>query len=231
MLTALTLVGVAQADVETARQNLEARLPSLPIDSLMATPIDGVYELITNGNISYVTEDAAYLISGEILDIKTQVNVTQARRSELVQNGLAALDGQTIDFPRSESGELNNVLYVFTDHTCPYCRKLHDDVPELQEAGITVKYLLYPRQGLGSKVHREMIAIWCSEDRAQAMDDAKNGDVPEFTDVCANPIEQHVDLARQAGLRGTPMLIFDNGTTVPGYQPAAEIIKIFKGEN
>ena len=39
-------------------------------------------------------------------------------------------------------------ITVFTDISCGYCRKLHRELNDLLDAGITVKYLAFPRGGL-----------------------------------------------------------------------------------
>ena len=44
--------------------------------------------------------------------------------------------------------------------------------------------------------------------------------------TCENPIQSHVDLAGRVGLRGTPLIYLDNGTKLPGYRPAAELVKM-----
>ena len=40
---------------------------------------------------------------------------------------------------------------------------------------------------------------------------------------CDNPIEMHVALAQQVGLRGTPLIYTDSGEKVPGYREAAAL--------
>ena len=44
-------------------------------------------------------------------------------------------------------GDEKASLKVFTDTTCPFCRRLHQEVPELQAAGVAVRYLPFPRSG------------------------------------------------------------------------------------
>ncbi|WP_414736189.1 thioredoxin fold domain-containing protein [Halomonas elongata] len=63
-------------------------------------------------------------------------------------------------------------MTVFTDISCPYCQQLHQDIPQLNAAGITVHYLPYPRQGLSSAVAQRMASIWCSKYPRHAMDKA-----------------------------------------------------------
>jgi thiol:disulfide interchange protein DsbC len=50
-------------------------------------------------------------------------------------------------------------------------------VPELNKRGIEVRYVAFPRQGLGSPGDEQLQAVWCSKDRRGAMDrmvDGKN---------------------------------------------------------
>ena len=67
---------------------------------------------------------------------------------------------------------------VFTDIECGYCRKLHSEIAEYNRQGIAVQYMAFPRMGLGSQDHREMISVWCASDRKQALTDAKT-DTPD----------------------------------------------------
>ena len=46
--------------------------------------------------------------------------------------------------------------------------------------------------------------------------------------TCENPIQSHMDLARQVELRGTPLIYLDSGAKIPGYRPAEELIKMIE---
>ena len=115
-------------------------------------------------------------------------------------------------------------ITVFTDIDCGYCRKLHNEMPELTAAGIQVRYLAYPRAGVGSKSHKKYVSVWCNSDQQTAMTDAKAGrDVPVAS--CENPVEESFELGRKVGVEGTPTIIFDDGTLTPGYLPSATLIE------
>jgi thiol:disulfide interchange protein DsbC len=88
--------------------------------------------------------------------------------------------------------------------------------------GIEVRYMMYPRAGAGSESYRKAVAVWCAEDRNAAMTDAKNGKAVEMKS-CDNPIDQHMDLVRQLGARGTPFIVLEDGSTQPGYVPAKRL--------
>ena len=123
-------------------------------------------------------------------------------------------------------GERKATLTVFTDVDCPYCRKLHGEVEALNNYGIAVRYLAYPRTGLidrstGQKTETyvRMVSTWCSEDRKVMMTTAKRGaDIP-LTD-CESPVEEQFELGREVGVTGTPALVLEDGTMLPGYVPA-----------
>ena len=49
----------------------------------------------------------------------------------------------------------SHVITVFTDITCPYCLKLHNENKALNDKGITVRYLAFPAQRPDSAVGRK----------------------------------------------------------------------------
>jgi thiol:disulfide interchange protein DsbC len=113
-------------------------------------------------------------------------------------------------------------ITVFTDVSCPYCVKLHREVPELNEMGIRVRYVFYPRAGKGSGAYNAMVSVWCAEDQQAALTAAKfGGEVEPAT--CDNPVDEHLALAREFGLRGTPAIVTDSGRLIPGYAPAKQL--------
>jgi len=116
---------------------------------------------------------------------------------------------------------------VFTDTSCPYCRKLHQEVPELQQAGVTVRYVAFPRSGLQGKAYRTMRAVWCAEDRRAAMDSAKGAGIGKLgsgdcTGVKA--VDAGYGLGQKFGIRGTPAIVLPDGSIQPGYMPASRLL-------
>ena len=93
---------------------------------------------------------------------------------------------------------------------------------ELNDMGVTVRYLAFPRTGLNTETSAKMISTWCAEDRQAMFTAAKRGtDVPPAD--CDSPVEEQYQLGREVGVTGTPALVFDDGTIVPGYIPAATL--------
>jgi len=125
--------------------------------------------------------------------------------------------------------EVKYTVTVFTDIDCPYCRKLHDEMEAYNKLGISIRYLAYPRAGVGSKSYDKIVAAWCSKDPKAAITLAKAGkEIKKELEDCNDPVREHMDLVRVLGVTGTPALIFEDGTLVPGYVPAQRLITMLE---
>jgi thiol:disulfide interchange protein DsbC len=43
-----------------------------------------------------------------------------------------------------------------------------------------------------------------------------------------HPLAQMIDLGGQLGLEGTPFIVTEGGQVIPGYRPAAELVKVLE---
>ncbi|MDR2212687.1 MAG: thioredoxin fold domain-containing protein [Pseudomonadales bacterium] len=217
------------AEVAAIRELLISTQPNIQVGSITPSPIEGLYEVaVQNGNTIYVSRDAKYLIPGDLYESGENglVNHGDERRNAQRREKVAAIDEQHMVVFEAE-GERKATLTVFTDVDCPYCRKLHEEVAELNHNGIAVRYLAFPRTGLGTETHRKMISTWCAENPQAMMTSAKRGGgVPEADCDRADDIAIQYRLGREVGVTGTPALLFEDGSLVPGYVPAATLIPL-----
>ncbi|MDX1452120.1 MAG: DsbC family protein [Oleiphilaceae bacterium] len=225
---ALLAVSVAQvqAGEKEIRASLAKAIPSLEITAVEKSEIDGVYRLESNNNqVLFTNSDGSYFIAGELYGTGggQLVNLTEERREQLRSEQLAAIPtSEKITFPAK--GKTKARIAVFTDIDCGYCRKLHNEVPRMNELGIEVSYLAYPRAGLGSGSYKKIVSAWCADDKLQAMTDAKAGKrIPELN--CENPVAAQFELGQQMGVSGTPAIFLEDGTLIPGYMPAERLAK------
>lgn len=223
-------VGNAQ-DQSDAEQQLRAALaemaPNLPITSISESVLPGVYEVVSNAQVYYLSPNGRYLVEGSIIDLKEQVNVSEQRRGSLQLAIIEELpENQMIVF-NNEGGDAERWITVFTDTDCGYCRKLHQEIDTITAADIRVRYLMFPRAGIESSSSSTLQSVWCAEDQQEAMTIAKSGGSVKPA-TCENPIQVHMDLARQVELRGTPLIYLDTGAKIPGYRPAEELIKMIE---
>ena len=209
---------------DRARQGLQKLNPEIQVDYIGAAPVPGFREVIVGGQLVYVSDDGKYLVQGTVVDMDSKTELTQSSQalSTYRQNLLAsAKTADRIIFAPPTSKPLYTVS-VFTDIECGYCRKLHNEIAEYNKQGITVEYLAYPRMGLGSKDHRDMVSVWCAADRNQALTRAKEGK-PVPAKECQSPVEAQFALGQRLGVTGTPAVYAANGTQLGGYLPPKQM--------
>ena len=221
-LVASSVLASEQEQIDKVRAELVKMIPQAAQAEIVAAPAEGVFRIQVQGNYAFAYVDGDYVLLGDLYDTKTQTNLGDQASAERMASRLKDVPAsQMIVFGPEDP---KRVITVFTDIDCGYCRKLHQEVPQLTEAGVQVRYLAFPRAGVGSPSHQKYVSVWCNEDQQTALTAAKAGrDVA--TASCQNPIEDTYRLGREVGVRGTPTIIFDDGTVTPGYQPSAQLIE------
>lgn len=218
MLLSLLVAAVTNA-AHADDAAIKKALDSLGIQQANVRPssVKGLKTVLTDRGVLYVSEDGKHILYGSLYDIsgKVPVNVT----NQLLVTQLEALQDQMIVYKAPKE---KHVITVFTDSTCGYCHKLHQQMHEYNDLGITVHYLAFPRQGRGSQVEEDMQSIWCSADKAKAFDAAMKGDAVSPA-TCKTDISKHYALGVQFGIQGTPAIILGNGMMIPGYQGPKEM--------
>ncbi|MDZ7752348.1 MAG: DsbC family protein [Gammaproteobacteria bacterium] len=218
-LASITLgVGAAPDDVPDSVMEAARMVSPHGADAVRPAPLDGFYELVFGSRIVYVSEDGRYLLVGQLYDTREGKNLTDQRMNGIRLDMINGVAGDSMirfapDKPRHE-------VYVFTDTRCGYCRKLHDEVSELNALGVAVNYLAYP--ALSPRSRPDAIAVWCADDRQAAMTRAKTGKTVEPQE-CAHPVDEHFRLGKAMGVRGTPAIVLETGELLPGYVPARKL--------
>jgi thiol:disulfide interchange protein DsbC len=219
----------APGDVAAVQAFLEAKLEGLKIASISVSEYPALLEIMADGRIFYASLDGKYLlVEGVMLRVGDDIaNVTQERMAE-IDKAMAPQRAKDIEALGEDSmivfkaAKEKHKVTVFTDVDCGYCRKLHSQMAQYNDAGITIRYTAFPRGGIPSESYDKLSAVWCADDRKAAMNLAKGGGkVPGKQ--CQSPIEKHYALVRKLNLSGTPALILADGTLMPGYVPPAEL--------
>lgn len=211
------------ADIKAVRESLKKSINDYEKSIIQESVIKDLYQVSHGLQIFYVTSDGKYAFTGNLLDLTTGENITALSAAKLRQSLYKKLDvSSMIIYPATGKAKMS--LVIFSDIDCPYCRKMHKEIPELNEAGIEVRYLAYPRSGVGGKSYWKAVSAWCAKNPAKAMDDAMLRDNNQ-DNKCENPVKKHMQLAKTFGVNGTPNIITDKGYLIPGYVPAKELIK------
>lgn len=205
-----------------ALEAIHAINPRVQVDNIQAAPIEGYQEVVVSGQVVYVSNDGRYLLQGSLYDVEARQDLSQGSLSKVRRELLALVPQEDrIVFAPEDP---RHTVTVFTDVECGYCRRLHGQIDEYNRLGIAIEYLAFPRMGLEGEDYRKMVSVWCAADRRQALTDAKAGKrVPART--CDNPVAEQYALGQRVGLTGTPMIVTEDGTQMPGYVPPAALRK------
>ncbi len=211
--------------VEEARAKLLQARPNLPIREIKRSNLEGFFEVIVQGGmILYMDAQAEFFIAGDLFFVRPSglINATELARTEKRKELLDSLDEKDMVVFAPPQEEIRSTITVFTDIDCGYCRKLHQEVPELNDLGVAVRYLAYPRAGVGSASYQKAVSAWCADKPRVALTLAKAGKEIEMK-TCDNPVAAQYEIGGDFGVTGTPAIIYENGTLQPGYLPAAEL--------
>jgi thiol:disulfide interchange protein DsbC len=196
------------------RKNLAERLPQFPkIDEISKTPIPGLLEVRIGSEILYTDEQGNYLIQGNLIDTKTRTDLTEARLAKLTAIDFASLPLKDAVVIKQGTGARR--MAVFGDPNCGYCKRFERDLANLRD--VTIYTFLYPILGPDSSAKSK--DIWCAKDsgkiwRAWMVEGVAP---PKITASCdTSALERNVEFGKKHRVQGTPAVVFENGTRVPG---------------
>ena len=203
------------------RAALLKAVPGAQIDSIKPSIIPGYREVAVGGKVVYVSADGRYLMQGSLVDLNTRDNLTEVSEGALRRGQLDAVprNRRIVFSPPNPKYRIT----VFTDIDCGYCRKLHSQINDYMNAGISVEYLFFPRAGIGSESFNKAVSVWCAADQRKAMTDAKL-DKPVAKRTCTNPVTMDYALGQRVGVDGTPAIFAADGTQLGGYVPPEEML-------
>ncbi len=186
----LVVFGVAAQAVEVDLvKKVEARLISAFGPMLQVRTVEPLAEkqllevVLIDGSVVHMTPDINFFIYNDSLYHLTSSGAENVTENRLNPKRAAALksvkDEDTVYF--AAKGKQKAVIDVFTDIDCPYCQKLHQEVPRLNELGVSVRYFAYPRSGIvnpqngqETESYSKVNYVWCSKDPAKAMTQIKS---------------------------------------------------------
>lgn len=216
--------GAAQAQgldpaQQAIRRNLGQRLQGFPkIDEVRPSGMPGLYEVRVGHELYYSDAQGAYLIRGELIDTRSQRNLTQERIKQLSAIDFAQLPLQDAVVWKVGNGQRR--IAVFADPNCGYCKKLEAELQHLKD--VTVYTFLYPVLAQDSVDKAKN--VWCSGDATQSWRAwmLKGQAIKPGAD-CATPIERNLAFGRAHRIEGVPAIFFEDGSRSAGALSAQQI--------
>jgi len=223
-LLALSLTSAfAQGHEATIRKNLSERIPQIPkIEEITRTPLAGIYELrLSTNEIYYSDAEGNFLIQGNLIDTKSKRNLTEEREAKLSAIDFNALPMKdAITFVR---GNGKRKLAVFEDPNCGYCKRFERDLAKVDN--VTVYLFLMPV--LGPNSIEKSRNVWCAKDPAAAWTQMMSRDQTPASAQCNTAaIDRNLEFGHKYKITGTPTLVAQDGTRVPGAINSTQIEKL-----
>ena len=213
----------AQGEEALIRKNLKERMPHIqPIDEIKRTPMAGLFELRVDGTEIYYTDaSGSYLLQGQLIDTKSQRNLTDERVQKIT-----AIDFKTLPLKDAITivrGNGERKLAVFEDPNCGYCKRFERELAKADN--ITVYLFLYPI--LGKDSVEKSKSIWCAKEPGKSWQDWMVRDQSPASGSCDTAaLKRNTEFGQKMKITGTPTLIFTDGTRVPGAIELAQIEKM-----
>lgn len=220
-----------QTSEEAIKSNLKNILPpNSEIESIEPSNLEGLYK-VYYGDLQpiYVSKDGEYFIYGDMYKISGN-KVLNITNNEIKSRRLNIIDKMAKDeFIEFRSNNEKYVLTVFTDVDCGYCRKLHNEMSEYNELGISIRYAAFPRSGIGTQAFTKMVGAWCSSDPKKSITDLKKDKKLNVSFCEDQPVSKHYVIGQSLGVTGTPSMFTQDGEIFPGYVSPKELLERLKG--
>ncbi|MEY4121336.1 MAG: putative Thiol:disulfide interchange protein dsbC precursor [Pseudomonadota bacterium] len=213
----------AQGQEATIRKNLSERIPQIPkIEEISRTPMAGLFEVrLSTNEIYYSDAEGNFLIQGSLIDTKSRRNITEEREAKL-----SAIDFNTLPLKDAITlvrGNGKRKLAVFEDPNCGYCKRFERDLSKVDN--VTIYLFLYPI--LSADSADKSRNVWCAKDPASAWTQLMSRDQAPANAQCSTAaIERNIEFGRKHKITGTPTLIAQDGSRVPGAINTAQIEKL-----
>lgn len=223
----ILVAGVAHADdgkLVKIQETVEQINPNARINWVKDSPLKGLNEVGVDGVVLYISDDGRYLLHGTLLDVVNRKNLTEIAGAQTRRVLLAEIkDSDKIIY--APKGVAKHRVIVFTDISCGYCHKVHEQLKGYLDRGIQIEYVPFPRGGPESPVLTQMERIWCAKDRHAAYDAAMQGKFPDQAKNCQSPVQTTYEIGDKIGIQGTPAIYSYDGMQYGGFVEPTELAK------
>lgn len=200
--------------------------PYVSVERIRTSTLDGWQEVHlfsenAGDQLAYVSDDLKTMFLGDMIDLETGASITGISALSIRADLLEQARGSALSF---DADDEQYQFFVFTQPDCAECIQLHEDLPRLNAAGISVQYLAFPEGGLETEAASQLSAAWCAEDGRAAISRALASDL-QGSDACQETVADHFGLGLRFGVSHAPTLISPQGVQVEGFPGAESLIE------
>lgn len=202
---------------------------------------NNLYRVSKGTEILYTDKDVTYLIFGKVVKVDKNNFLSSIEEEKIKKEKIDILNkyDKTEFIKYAAKGEKRISIYVFSDITCPVCKRFHQYVDILNENGIEINYIPFPRNGLtDTKTVQSLKKIYCSKDPQEEFTLAfknptaylNNTKVEETICEKAYNINKFYNYADELKVIGTPAIFTENGAYISGFTDVQTLTKKLKYE-
>jgi thiol:disulfide interchange protein DsbC len=216
---------IAPQYAELARK-LAKTLPEYTIERIEPSGVDGILEVLMEGNrIVYTETSGKHLFNGHLFDIDAHEDLTERRIEALTRIDVKQLP--LADAFDVVHGDGKRQLYLFEDPDCPYCKKFEEQLPKINN--VTLHIFLYPLTSIHPHAYEHAQGVWCSKDRQKSWADKMLKGIDPPAAKCANPLDRNLALGEKLHVDGTPTIVFADGRVRAGTMSAEDLEHLLGG--
>lgn len=194
---------------------------SVTVDAITATPIAGIYQVASDGEMFYVDESGRYgFVSASLIDMKLRKDLTAAALEKLNALPWASLPLQHA--VKEVHGDGSQKMVVFEDPNCPICRVFSKFLDQVEN--VTIYRFMYPvispqSEGLARQA-------WCADDRAGAWKAIMDGARPQGAPACdTSGLTAILRFGEKHRIHNTPTVVLANGKRLVGATPPEQFVQ------
>jgi thiol:disulfide interchange protein DsbC len=227
IFTTLANADTAPANISTQiRKALKETLPQIAIDQVNASPISGMYEIISGRKVFYVDSSGRYAMLGNLVDLSVKQSLTEEKVKSLAIINWSKIPTKIAIVKIIGKGERK--IAVFTDPDCPFCKRLDADIL-IKQKNLTIYYFLYP-MAMHANSDNDSKRIICAENPDATYINWMVNDKPlPLQNKCKRlpNLEQMKKVGSEVvGIEATPTIVLPNGQIVSGLIPADYLDKL-----
>ena len=212
---------VSAAEAKTLSQAIQRHTGGkVKVGEIRTTPIPGVYQVDSEGELLYVDRSGRYGFSGaQLIDMQQQVDLTAQQIDRVHAIPFNSLPLQLAI--KEVRGNGRRIFAVFEDPNCPICKVFTKFVDALDN--VTVYKFMFPVIDPSSAALARV--AWCAPQRGAVWHDIMAGARPSGRQDCDTAgLREILQLGERYAINNTPTVILANGRRLVGATPPEQFI-------
>lgn len=217
LVTSATFAASKEAAKEEGPEATIRKLfPRLPVSSVKKTDIEGLYEVVADGNVVYIHPKTGHIIVGDLYT-KDGRNLSAEARSRLTAERFKLLTAADKEKAVKVGSGKHEVIEI-TDPDCPFCRKMHEYWAKRPDV---TRYVFFLPLAMHPDAEKKIRYILAAENKELAFWEVYSGELDKDRAKLDKPYDDkgllaaHRAVVTKLGVNSTPTFWVE-GTFVSG---------------